>query len=900
MSLREGFLASQRNMALGGSSYGGNLQNGSQIKNLNQELQSILHQANTYFQLGQTQKMIELCDEGIRKYPSCKELHFNKGYALWKMGHTDLAITCYKRALDTDPEFSPAHNNMGLVYLKNNDIENALKAFERATRGKPAIEDAWLNYAICLTKKDQKREAIAVLNSMAEKFPNNKIPQLYKGHIHREFREIQDAVNSYNRVLALDPQNRDALLSLAVIHTDVKQKSEAVEAYRRLTERYPTDAEVFKMHGYSLKQFGETDKSIAAFRTALNLDPNCVPTMIEQANNYLDKNEAQNALDLYTRVLKIDSNQKESLILKASILADLSHEIQGDVASKALSDSNKREALACLDRAISLDSTNSDAYLLKGLIQKSMGDSEGAITNLGQAISRNSNCSIGYMSRAALYYRGRQLGMAKDDIGRLSSLASQNSKGMVFDGQGSQEEAMQQFLGYFQDSENNLKNFQRNRQDINRFGMIQARNVQKVLFLHAQNFEKKSRDEYRLFVEGMRRLADVDQRNYKIAAGAMPPTSAGTPIDHYRLAFLGMSEIVLEHYRNHYVMIEDIEQPEYNKPLAFIDFPTYAQVVAQQFEGMTGPVYDSALKERSMPIYSFFRGHNMIDRERAAEETTRYLSFFSGRKPSDIEDFTIVNFQKVMNYLATSKEHQNRLDRASSNPDVIDFKKGNFTAQLEDSNHAEFFAEMRSDAHILGLSDALMVRSLMIFYRFKTEVQYQLSCHDEVAKFLLNRSLLFSKAFMFDKLGTPIVRSSNGVVSDAFNPERPIMTIDTDPDRVLNHVEVHKVKFFIHKRYSPFSLNEIVFVFKDFPNKSYIYKQENGSEMPLQTLVFPQKRRTVVEMDIVINKDHKRKAVFSFHNLVEDEVWVVTEVYKVAPSAKPKSLVKLFFKKKGL
>lgn len=902
MSLREGFLASQRNLPLA-STYGSTQPTAtSAIKSLNQELQNILQQSNTYFSLGQIEKMIQLTDEGLRKYPNTKELYFNKGYGLSKLGQKEAALDCYQKALSIDPEFSSPLNNMGLFYLKDGNIDRAMELFQRATVGKPQIEDAWLNYAIALTKKNKKREAAQVLGSMIEKFPNNKLGPLYKGHIHREFREIQDAVGSYNKVLAIDPKNRDALLSLAMISTDMQHQGESAEYFRRLVEAHPNDAEVHKMNGYTLRQFGQTDRSIAAFKTALILDPNCVQTMIEQANNYLDKGEAQSALELYNRILQIDPRNKESLILKASILADGTNDENGDLTARNIAEAKKREALNCLDNALSIDPNNSDAYLLKGFIQKSMNDSEAAISNLSRAVSLNNNCTIGLMARGALFWKARQVQAAKDDMERLGHLVfrSANGSGQNFQ-PGPQDEAIQHFLAFYQQSEANLNNYRKTRQDLNRYGQIQANNAQKVLFLHAQNFEKKSKDDYYRFNESMQKLDEVNQRNFKLATAVMPPSpsQSSSPIEQYRTAFYCASEIVFEHFRDIYLTIEDPGSDELRKPLAFIDLPTYAQEVVQKFDNINGSAINEAtLKERSISLYSKFRDHSGIGNYQ--EETRRYLMFFTGRQPADIEDFTMVNFQRILAIIVSSREHQLRVERAASHPDVIEFKRGNFNTKIDDFVHQDFFNDMRSDFQILGLNDALLVRSLMIFYRFKTELQYSTSSHDEIARFLLDHNILFSKSFQFDKVGGSIISMSNQLAANAHSLERPIMMIDADPDRILNYVEITKIKFYLHKNYTPFSTNEIVFSFKDYPGQNYTYKLQNGTEMPLTGLVFSQRKRTTVEMSITINRDHKRLAVVSFANLLEDAVWVVTEVFKLKPSKNPKSLVKLFFVKRPL
>jgi tetratricopeptide (TPR) repeat protein len=900
MSIREGFLASQRNMHISSGLYNQNLPNLSSVKNMNQELQNIFQQANTFHQLGQTQKMIDMCQDALKKYPNCKELHFNQGYGYWKMGHSELAVSSYQRALEIDPEFAAALNNMGLVYLKNNDLENALRCFQKATTGKPPTEDSWLNYAITLTRKGDKRQALAVLASMMEKFPTNKQAALYRGHLHREFREVQEAVNAYNKVLSLDSQNRDALLSLAVISTDVNQKSDAMDAFRRLTELYPKDPEVWKLYGYSLRQLGDVDKSISAFKTALNLDPECVQTMIEQANNHLDKGEAENALTLYDRVLRIDQNQKDSLILKASILADLSNDPSSSQANKSLFDAKKREALACLDRAISVDSSNSDAFLLKGLILKSMGDSDAAIANLGQAISRNNTCAIGYMARAALYWKTKQRTQAKEDIERLDALVMKNATQNTQLSLSPQDEAIQRFLAFYGDSENSLKNLARNRTDISRFGQLQARNVQKVLFLQAQNFEKKSKEEYGLFVETMRRISEVDSRNYKIANVLLPSNSGASPLEQYRTAFLFQSEIAFEHFRDIFLTIQEPLSSDLKKPLAFVDLPTYAQTLAQKFDRQNGAsmVLESALKDKSMPIYQFLRGHDAINNTQ--EETRRYLMFFTGRNPADIDDFTLANIQKLLSVILTSKEHQVRIDKAGSNPDVSDFKRSNVLTHIDDPNHSDFHSDVKSDYQILAVHDALLIRSLMIFYRHRSELQYATSVHDEMAKFLLDRNILFSKLFQFDKVGGSIVNPLTALMGDAHNLERPIMQIDTDPDRILNYVEVKKIKFQIYKNYTPFTTNEIALVFKDHPNQPVVYKYSNHTEMAVNGFVFPQRKKTFIEMTVTINKDHKRSAIVSFQNLVEDEVWISTEVFKGKPSTHPKNKISLFLVKKGI
>jgi tetratricopeptide (TPR) repeat protein len=87
------------------------------------------------------------------------------------------------------------------------------------------------------------------------------------------FRQRERAIDFYRRMLALDPHDAVALASLGFNYAQLGRKREALGIFDRVVALTPNDAEMHFNRGFLLQEFNDHDGAIAAFRAALERNP---------------------------------------------------------------------------------------------------------------------------------------------------------------------------------------------------------------------------------------------------------------------------------------------------------------------------------------------------------------------------------------------------------------------------------------------------------------------------------------------------------------------------------------------------------------------------------------------------------------------------------------------------
>ena len=82
---------------------------------------------NAYDELKQTNKSIEIYDEGIKQFPDYYQLYYNKGITLLGIRKNDDAIICFQKSASLNPEHASSHNALGrLLNIKDKRIPSVL------------------------------------------------------------------------------------------------------------------------------------------------------------------------------------------------------------------------------------------------------------------------------------------------------------------------------------------------------------------------------------------------------------------------------------------------------------------------------------------------------------------------------------------------------------------------------------------------------------------------------------------------------------------------------------------------------------------------------------------------------------------------------------------------------
>jgi protein O-GlcNAc transferase len=259
--------------------------------------------------------------------------------AVARQSQGDLTGACdlFAQVLAGNPKDATALYSLAAISLNLGDAVSALSYAERCNAANPASALTWFIRGSALRLAGRKIEAQAFLERACALDPSHSDAQLMLGVVHAELQQYRQAVGAFDRVLAIDPRNaaansnREAVLPLVQQHL-------ASEA--SLTQR-----------ALALQTDGQIAEASAIFRTLLESNPNQFVALYSLAVIGLNSNKAEEGLHFAERCRLAEPGAAASWYIHGAAL-------------KAVR--RFAEAIASLDRALSLDPAHLESYVTKG------------------------------------------------------------------------------------------------------------------------------------------------------------------------------------------------------------------------------------------------------------------------------------------------------------------------------------------------------------------------------------------------------------------------------------------------------------------------------------------------------------------------------------------------------
>ena len=200
------------------------------------------------------------------------------GYAEFRAGHFDEAITLAQKAHGADPKNLRIDRLLASALDQKGDYVNALEPFARIAQAEPTVENLYpLAECLLQTKRpEDKQRAAEVFRQMQQLAGDSGSLHVLMGRAYRDGGDMDAAVREFRRALAIDPRTPHAhyFLGLAQLYMrDWKPTPEIEAEFRKEVENYPNDYLANYMLGLATsgeRQYDLSDRYLAA---AARIDP---------------------------------------------------------------------------------------------------------------------------------------------------------------------------------------------------------------------------------------------------------------------------------------------------------------------------------------------------------------------------------------------------------------------------------------------------------------------------------------------------------------------------------------------------------------------------------------------------------------------------------------------------
>ena len=290
---------------------------------------------------------IEVAEPSLVQIESLAEAEAAK-----EAGDYDQALRLFQEILAENPTITTAYVGIGDIYMVKKDYEKAEPAYGRAARLEPENFDAQYGHGLALQMLRRFVEAVRAYQRALDIRPTDTRANLNLATVYLQMDEPDRAVSFAERAVQADPASGPARANLGAIYEKLGRYAEAVEAYDAALElmgnqprlminqinaltkqkryreaantalalvRIEPAAEAYERLGWCYFKLKEYDKSLEAYRTAVDIDAAHWPALngvgVNALNTWLlsDKRNAQaklEARDAFRQSLRVNPDQQ--------------------------------------------------------------------------------------------------------------------------------------------------------------------------------------------------------------------------------------------------------------------------------------------------------------------------------------------------------------------------------------------------------------------------------------------------------------------------------------------------------------------------------------------------------------------------------------------------------------
>lgn len=156
------------------------------------------------------------------------------------MGHHDVALTLYDKALALDAGYAPAYNNRGLLYKKMGRTEEALKSYDRAIALHPDFAAALFNRGNLYLLTGRPSAAAADYSLVLAMYREYPEARMVRGLAYALDENWRSAEADLLAAVTLAPQEGSPRFYLAQLYERQGDQDKALAQYRLADERIGT------------------------------------------------------------------------------------------------------------------------------------------------------------------------------------------------------------------------------------------------------------------------------------------------------------------------------------------------------------------------------------------------------------------------------------------------------------------------------------------------------------------------------------------------------------------------------------------------------------------------------------------------------------------------------------
>jgi tetratricopeptide (TPR) repeat protein/predicted Ser/Thr protein kinase len=262
-------------------------------------------QAQQHVSRGEYQQAVANYTTAIGLCPHAAEPYRDRGIVYWVyLKDFDAALMDLRKVTVFWPQKPEAYRFLGMIHLGRRQYDLALQDLDEALSRQPNYPDALWGKAQIYLWQGKTKEALEVVDSLAQKPPPGAETTLnIRGDIYRRLGRLDDAAADYRRLIQLQPQNADPYVGLALVYCMKGEPAQARQWLDRLVEANPKSAAAYLQRGRFLRDQGQWEAAWQDSEQAARCDAASVLPALLQASITAARGDPAAAVAAAERIL---------------------------------------------------------------------------------------------------------------------------------------------------------------------------------------------------------------------------------------------------------------------------------------------------------------------------------------------------------------------------------------------------------------------------------------------------------------------------------------------------------------------------------------------------------------------------------------------------------------------
>jgi serine/threonine protein kinase/tetratricopeptide (TPR) repeat protein len=289
----------------------------------------------------------------------------------------DKARSACEQAVTSSPNLAEGYACLGNVYRQTGQYEKSVAQFQKATVLDATSDDAFRGLADVYQKLNKPAQAEATFRKAISLRPQYWAGYSWLGVFYWQEGRYDDAVKEFKEVTLLAPDNYRGYSDLGAMYVMKGQNSDAIAVLEKSVARRPNPAAYNNLGNacFSMRKFDEAARN---FKAGLEFEKNNWLSWGNLGDAYywapgkrLQAGDAyREAIRLADEKLRVDPRDARTWAFRATY--------------QAMTD-NKNEALASLQKALSLEPTRPSVQFRAALVYNHFGDNDLTLRSLRNA-----------------------------------------------------------------------------------------------------------------------------------------------------------------------------------------------------------------------------------------------------------------------------------------------------------------------------------------------------------------------------------------------------------------------------------------------------------------------------------------------------------------------------------